>query len=423
MKYNLDDKPSFLPSLLYGLQWWIVSLPCVIIIGSVIGKIHFSEVDEQAFYMQKIFVIMGLTTIAQVLWGHRLPLIIGPASVLLIGILASLSAGISAIYTSIAIGGLVITILAFSGLLTKIRFIFTSRVVSVILLLIPFTLMPTILRLVFNNTHHAAFSLLFVFTLIIILILCNKWLRGIWKSTTILWGIALGTIVYYCINGFPSVDHITSVNYKLFVGFDFDPGTIIAFIFCFIALIINELGSIESVGQMLQSQDIGKRVRSGVGIAGLSNILSGTLGTVGSVDYSMSTGVISATGCASRYTLIPAGLGLIACAFIPQAINILNHIPSIVMGALLIYLMSGQLASGFVMITKEKAVVTYNDGIIVGLPLMTAILISFIPATAINDIPDILKPIIGNGFVMGVIIVLVLEHLIFRKRMNNKEYN
>lgn len=425
MKYNLDDKPPFLSSLLYGLQWWIVSLPCVIIMGTVIGKMHFAEVAEQTLYMQKLFAVTGLTTIIQVVWGHRLPLVIGPASILLIGITASLSAGISVIYTSIIVGGLFIALLAFSGLLSKVRAVFTERVVTTILILIPFTLMPTIVRLIFGNENHTLFNFFYAFTLIVLLLFCNKWLKGVWKSTTVLWGIIIGSLGYFCIFQFPNLTEISqdgkSVLNSIFMNsFTFDVGTILAFIFCFFALIVNELGSIESVGQMLKADDMEKRIKYGVGISGLSSMLSGSMGVVGSVDYSMSTGVISSTGCASRYTLIPAGVGLIICAFLPQAVNMLNHIPSIVMGALFIYLMAGQLSSGFVMMMNEKAVVGYNDGIVIGLSIMVAVLISIAPESAIAQIPDLIRPILGNSFVMGVVTVMLLEHIVFRKKKSIK---
>lgn len=94
MKYQLDDKPRIFPLLMYGLQWWIVSIPCVIIMGIIVVRLHFPDGGEQIFYMQKLFALMGLTMTVQVLWGHRLPLVIGPASVLLIGILATISVGI-----------------------------------------------------------------------------------------------------------------------------------------------------------------------------------------------------------------------------------------------------------------------------------------------------------------------------------------
>lgn len=424
MKYHLDQKIPFLTNLLYGLQWLIVSLPFVIIIGSVISNIHYNDAAMQTMYVQKIFLVMGITTIIQILWGHRLPLVIGPASVLLVGILASLSSSVAGIYTSVMIGGVLMAVLAFSGLLTKLRFVFTSRVITVILILIPFTLMPTIIKLITGNNHNIFFSLLFAFALIVFLLLANKWLPGVWKSTVIIWGLIIGTFTYYGITGFPTIEPVgySSAVFSdgLFVKPIFDAGTVVAFLFCFIVLVINELGSIEAIGEMLHADKMDKRVKRGVGISGISNILSGSIGTIGSVDYSMSAGVISATGCASRYTLIPAGLGLIACAFFPQVVSVLNHIPTIVMGTLLLYLMSTQLSSGLMMLVREKSVSVFEDGIVVGLSLMVAILISFISAEAANQMPGIIKPIVGNGFVMGVITVLLLEHIIFRKKKDSE---
>lgn len=423
MKYGLNQKPPFLSNLLYGLQWWIVSLPCVIIMGAVISKIHYTDIALQTLYMQKIFAIMGITTIVQVLWGHRLPLVIGPASVLLVGILASLSAGAPTIYTSIMIGGVFIAILAFSGLITKLRFVFTSRVVTVILMLIPFTLMPTIIKLIFGNEYSVFFSLLFALLLVILLLFLNKWLQGVWKSTVIIWGLIVGTLVYFGIHGLPKVESVGFSTGLLLNNFfiqpTFDAGTIIAFIFCFVALLVNELGSIEAVGEILKADNMSKRIRNGVGIAGFSNIVSGSVGTIGSVDFSMSTGIIAATGCASRYTLIPAGIGLVFCSFFPPLVNMLNHIPAIVMGTLLLYLMATQLSSGLMLMIREKAVDSFDHGVTVGLSLMVAILITFMPEAVLQQMPAIIRPVVGNGFVMGVIMVLLLEHVVLRKKKRN----
>ncbi|MFR3853860.1 MAG: hypothetical protein ACLTXP_17590 [Odoribacter splanchnicus] len=93
MKYNLNDKPGIFPMFMYGLQWWIVSIPCVVIMGIIVAQLHSTDASGQIFYMQKLFGVMGIAMTAQVLWGHRLPIIIGPASVLLIGILAAISVG------------------------------------------------------------------------------------------------------------------------------------------------------------------------------------------------------------------------------------------------------------------------------------------------------------------------------------------
>ena len=54
MKFNLNDRPGFFPMLMYGLQWWIVSIPCVVIIGIIVARLHYTDQVEQIFYMQKL---------------------------------------------------------------------------------------------------------------------------------------------------------------------------------------------------------------------------------------------------------------------------------------------------------------------------------------------------------------------------------
>lgn len=421
MKYGLNDKPTLGPLLMYGLQWWIVSVPCVIILGIVVAKIHFTQAAEQVFYLQKIFGLMGAFLIIQMLWGHRLPLIAGPASVLLIGVLAALSSGIEAIYTAILVGGGVVAVLAFSGLLAKLQPIFTSRIVVVILCLIAFTLAPVILRLVFPAGGAVLFDFFFALLLVLFMIVANNILKGIWKSTAVVIALLAGSLVYFFCEGFPQAGQLeTAAGTEALPFFlyplDFDIGAVLAFLFCFMALIINELGSIQAVGHMIGADNLGQRTTRGVGIVGLSNMFSGMLGVVGPVDYSMSPGIIAATGCASRYTLIPAGIGLLLCAFFPAFIHFLNTIPGVVMGAVLLYLMASQLSAGLQMLTRENAIPDFNSGLIIGFPLMVALLLSFAPENVLAQIPPLIRPIVGNGFVMGVISVLVLEHIIFRKK-------
>lgn len=419
MKYGLDDKPGIFPMLMYGLQWWIVSIPCVVIMGVIVAKLHFPDSGGQIFYMQKLFALMGIAMTAQVIWGHRLPLIIGPASVLLIGILSTLSVGVGAIYTAILVGGVILALLAFCGLLSHLQALFTPRIIIVILCLIAFTLSPVILQLIFGTASDGLFQLGFALMLAFAMLIANKLLRGIWKSVVVLCGIVAGSLIYYGVAGFPDglvagAGMPENPDFWLW-PWTFDIGAVLSFIFCFIALIVNELGSIQAVGKMIGADRLEQRTTRGVGVTGLANMLAGAMGVVGPVDYSMSPGIIAATGCASRYTLIPAGMALGVCAFFPGFIRILSAIPGVVMGAILLYLMASQLSAGLQMLTREKCIEGFESGLVVAFPLMVALLLAFAPQEALNSIPVLIRPIVGNGFVMGVIIVLILEHGIFRK--------
>ena len=399
-------------------------MPTILILGRVLGVIHFEDAPSQTLYLQKLFALGGVFLIIQILWGHRLPLIIGPASVLLIGIVSSLSFSYSIIYTSVAIGGVFLLFLSLSGLLAKIDFLFTPRIIVVILLLIGFTLAPVILNLLFENSAgFENFHFWFAIILVTMMLLMNKWFVGVWKSVVVLLGIVIGTLVYLQFKPLELAAATTmsqilsSDTTSLFIfPLKFDFGVIIAFMFCYLALLINELGSIQSVGSMLNLKDMNQRTQRGVAVTGVSNIFAGITGVIGLVDFSFSPGIISATRCASRFVLIPAGVGLILISLFPGVVSILNQTPSLVIGAIMFYLMITQLASGFNLMQEQKAVLDFESALVIGFPIMLAVLVSFLPPAVVEAIPLIVRPILTNGFVMGVITVIICEHFIFRKK-------
>jgi xanthine/uracil permease len=128
LKYGLEGRPPFKENLVYGLQWLAVTIPAVIILGKVLGGMQ-GSIEAELLYMQKLFAVMAVSLLLQIKWGHRLPLVIGPATVLLIGILAAQDSSPAAIYSSILICGLVLTFLAASGLFAYLRRFFTPSVV------------------------------------------------------------------------------------------------------------------------------------------------------------------------------------------------------------------------------------------------------------------------------------------------------
>ena len=146
LRYALDDWPPLSRTVLLGLQWAAIVIPSIIILGHVIASLKFAEPVSQTPYLQKLFIVTAVTLVIQVLWGHRLPLIAGPATVLLIGVIASQGFSAGDIYTSILIGGALLAVLALTGLFAQVRKVFTDRVISAVLLLIAFTLAPTILK-------------------------------------------------------------------------------------------------------------------------------------------------------------------------------------------------------------------------------------------------------------------------------------
>lgn len=425
MTYEMDDKPGPLPLFLYGLQWWVVAVPSTIILGLVTARLHFEgDLGSQVAYLQKLLCLTGVAMAGQALFGHRLPAVTGPASVLLVGVMASLSAGLSAIYSAIMISGIAVALLGVTGLMRYMQRIFTPRILIAITLLIPFTLIPTIRTLLFYK-GDPFFNFVFALALSAFMVTLNQLFRGVWKATTLMWGLAVGTAVFYYLKGFPPIWQGGGESFfdpkRWFVGFSFDPGVTLAFLICSVVLVMNEVGSIETIGQMLGADNMPQRNRRGIVVTGLANMAAGLTGVIGTVDYISSTGIISATRCASRYPFLPAAALMVLASFFSGLIAFLVAMPGIIMGPVLLYVMASQMTAGLQMLVRKQAITDFYQGMTLAIPLMLAVTVSFLPSSATEAFPILVRPMLANGFVVGVFAALFMEHLLARLAPESKQ--
>lgn len=414
LKYNIEDRLPASQLALYAVQWFVLA------VAVVVTSVFVAEGTpaDKLFYAQKMFAVMGIAGLVQIIWGHRLPLVVGPAAVLLVGVLSAKGAESSAIYSSIAIGGVLVSLMTIGGMMRHVQRLFTPRIIVVILMLIAFTLTPTIAnKLVFapHATHDQhIFGLIFAIVGVVGMVILNRKLRGVAKSLVIPIALIVGSIAYYAMFELPEkTTTAASVEGLVISEFSIDWSLVIAFVICYIALLINDIGSIESLGAMLGTDNMDKRMKRGVRVTGAMNIVAGAMGVLGPVNYSMSPGVIASTGCAARRALIPATVMLALCALSPDLVWVLTSIPNPVIGVILLFLMGTQLAASFEMLQSSKSAETFADALTLGLPLMVAMLFQLMPA---GIAPAVVQPLLGNGFAMGVVTVIIMEHVINRSK-------
>lgn len=417
LHYNLEDYPGLSKLILYGLQWLAISVPTLVILAQVMTALQ-PDVDG-VIYLQVLLLITGTAQLVQVIWGHRLPLILGPAAVLLVGSLASSSAPPGAVPGAMLVGAALMFLVSISGMVSPLQRLFTPQVVAVVLLLIAFTLLPTIRNLVLASATPEEMPLRLGFTLGMLLLLfaLQPFLHGMWKSTLVIWAMLGGTLGWKWLS---PVDVIAPEGMffsvpleQLRFEFVFDPGVIAAFLVCYMVLAINDIGSIQALDQMLKPDRMDLRLQRGLSVTALANMAAALAGVLGPVNYSMSPGVIAASRCASRWTLIPAGVGMLLCGFSPRLTAVFSSVPAVVIGTVLLYVLCAQVATGLLVVYQQSATVRYEHGLSVGLALLVGTSVAYLPAEAFNAIPSLLRPMLGNGFVVGVVLCLILEHLVF----------
>lgn len=423
LNFGVDEKPPLGETLLYGMQWLAIGLPMVVVLGQVVASHNFSNATDQVVFMQRLFFVTAASSLLQLFFGHRLPAVIGPAAILVVGITSSQGVGLSSIYTSIMIGGALLTLLCLTGLFSKIEKLFTRQIIAVILLLIALTLVPTILNLISSVPAAGMEFFHFVFALVFIvaMFMANRFLKGMWKSTMIIWAMIAGSIVYVLL--VPEYNWMSGESLSVFsnffsdlsFSFSLDIGVLISFIICFVALSTNDLGSIQAIGELVNAPDMGKRLSAGINVTGFSSVIAGFLGVPGPVNYSLSTGVIASTGIGSRFTLVPAGFILLFISFMPGVVSFLSGIPPLIIGVVFLYVMCSQIAAGLLTAFSGDSF-SFEDGLIIALSLMLGLIVSFLPDTTVAALPHLLRPILGNGFVVGTAAVLLMDHVVYRER-------
>ena len=388
----------------------------MVIVGTVAAGQHFDDPGVRTLYLQKAAFAAGLMMLAQALFGHRLPLVAGPSSALLLGIVGS-RATADEVYTAAALCGVILAAVSAAGLFGALRGLFTPRVTAAVVLLIAFTLTPTIVRLLLAGPGGTpAGRLSFAAAFVPALFLAHRFLPAAGRSLLIVAGMVAGGALYAGIFGVEVTAGSQALAATLFAGMTspaFDAGAIVSALFCFLALALNEVGSMQAVVPLLQPDGMGGRTRRGMTVTGLANAVAGLMGTIGPVDFSLSPGVIAATGCGSRFPLIPAAGLLLLASFSPALLGVAGAIPQTVVGAILVYSLSGQVAAGLGA-AFAGGTFTFEDGLVIGLPLMAGTVTALLPASALADFPAVARTVAGNGFVVGVVAVLLLDRL-FRR--------
>ena len=417
LRYGLDDRPPVGETALYSLQWLAVSLPFIVIIGTVAAGHHSADPGLRTLYLQKATFVTGLMFLGQALFGHRLTLVAGPATALLLGIVGSRTTP-DAVYTAVAVGGILLALVSAAGLFQALRRIFTERVTAAVILLVAFTMTPTIVRLLTEGSGGTVVGrLAFAAAYIMALFLAHRFLPAAARSLLIVAGMVAGAACFFGIFGLT----IVAEKQAAFAPFltrlvspVLDPGAIVSVLFCILALSLNEIGSMESVVPLLRPTEMERRIRRGMTVTGIVNAAAGLLGVIGPVDFSLSPGVIAASGCGSRFPLIPAAGLLLVASCSPAVLGVAGAIPPAVVGGILVYTLSGQVAAGLTAAFVGRTF-TFEDGLVIGLPLLAGTVTAILPPAAVAEFPATLRPVAGNGFVVGVLVVLILDRLFHRR--------
>ncbi len=421
--YDIDDNPPLRLSVLYALQWCVIIFPIFITSAILPARVLQFGPAEEVRFLQLILLTSGFFTAVQCLWGHRYPVIDGPSTALLLTFMLIAPYGMAAIQAGALTGGLLLMAAILIVKPERITAVMTSNVVGVILMLISFTLLPYIGRLMAgagqSNPEGSSGKLLLSMALVLLMATMAYRFKGFLKTVWLLVGMFLGTCLFFLLEH-PSLSNLASAQWLSIPGDlipsrpEFSYSAVIAFAVSYVAVVVNSIGSIQAVANITSRERLPRAIPRGLFINGVAGVVCGLMGTIGLVSYSMSPGIVLSIRVASRFAVAYCGLLFVLSAFIPKLAALLALVPAPVVGAALCTAMGIQIGAALEIVVGNG--IEQRTYYVVGLPVLVGTLVGFLPQSLINELPSVLRVFLGNGLIFGIFFVLLLEHLLMREK-------
>jgi xanthine/uracil permease len=416
-----------------SLQWFIFLLANGLGVPIVVGQLFHLSPIEIAEFIQRTFFVIGITTFLQVTFGHRLPLIDGPAGIWLgvfvvMGQIAATKNTLNSLTAIVMIAGIVLVVFGVTGWFSKMLAIFTSLVTSTFLVLLSLQLSGVFLKgmlgIQTDATYFPGKEASVAFLIFVLVFVLSMWGKGWMKTYSVLIGITFGWICFLLI-GAPSHETSTNAVFSLPEIFAwgmprFDIGGVISGILIGLVLLSNNVASIKAVNQVVpdkQKADKKELNKSGW-VSGVSHILSAFFSTIGMVPLTVTAGFVKITNQIRTNVLQVACMVLIVLSCFPPIMSFLSLLPSQIAYAAILPSFAQMFAIGIRTLLEtglgERRITIFSLSVSLGIGVM------FLPLPLFQKFPSIVQYIFGNGLLVGVVIVILLDQIWKRKLDENE---
>lgn len=423
-----------------GLQWLFFLFTNTVVIPITIGSAFGLEQGKVVALLQLSFIFTGLACIVQALFGHRRSIMEGQSG-LWWGVILSMcyiapAQGIplsvlgGSISAGIILSGLITVLVGVLGFAPYIAKWFNAGVMAVFTFLLAVRLNTIFLKgmlgIPFNIGEVSPQIDVPVFFLSCAIVLFTILLsvKGHAKISrySLLISIIAGWIGYelFFSAGGESVnmDGDAAVGVFLLGDPSFDIGIIITAVVAGMLNLSNTFGALKGTDSMYQAQTGNQQYRRSFAISGVFTMISGLFGMVPYAPYVSSIGFLNQTRILERLPFILGGAMFMIMGIIPPIGHLMAKMPlSVGSAALLVaYMRLLQTALGYF----EQIEMTPANLYRVAAPLFIGIIFLFFPTEYFLSFPSVIRPLVSNGLLIGILLSLVIENSRFRTRRKKR---
>ncbi|WML36366.1 nucleobase:cation symporter-2 family protein [Clostridium sp. OS1-26] len=430
----VDEPMSLGKAWIFSIQHVFAMCAGAVAVPIIVGGAAGLSPAEIVFLINAGLFMAGIATLIQSAGvkgylGAKIPVIEGTsfAAVAAMAAIAATYKGnstlaMTTIYGAVIAAGLVGIVLA--PLFGKLIRFFPKVVTGTVVLTIGISLLPTAVKWITNSAvKPAAPSQLYLALSVLgITLLLFKFLKGIWNSAAILFGLVLGTILaaMFGMVDFKPVMQAGwfSVNMPLHFGAPrFDPSAIISIGLVMLVLMTESTGNMMAVHEMVDKPVEGKNITRGLMADSISTLLAGIFNSFPQTPFAQNVGLVSLTGIKSRFVAIYAGAILLVLSFIPKFGALIVAIPKPVLGGVGFAMFGMVLVGGIRTLGKVQYDGTKNAVIVavsIGLAMIPVANDGFY-----HNFPNWVQTIFHSGITTGSLAAVLLN--IFFNEIGKKE--
>ncbi|HSJ37124.1 MAG TPA: purine/pyrimidine permease [Planococcus sp. (in: firmicutes)] len=420
-----------------GLQWAVFLLASSIAAPIAIANVFGMDTADTALFVQRTVFVLGIAVLLQAFIGHKMPINEGPAGlwwgiyIVYAGLIGSLYAtaedSLQALQSGMLYSGILFIIFAYTGLVGKMRRLFTPTITFVYLLLLVLQISESIMAGLFGIMSPGEPVDLIVFAAGLAVIVATFFFMGNkvpWINRySVLFAIAAGWLLFLLIGKteavpFNSEAFISLPEMLVFGPIIWDSGMFVTSLFLTVLLIANMMASMRIMEYLLKSEfgiHQPDRVKQGSIASGLNHIIAGLFSSIGPVPISGAAGFVSATRTPTMKPFIVGGFLVVAISLFPNIMALLAALPAPVAYAVIFAIFTKMVEMAFKELEEEEdrnqAYKVSAFGLMIGVGIM------FVPQESMTELPGVLASTLSNGLITGTIIAIIIEQaLIWRKK-------
>lgn len=412
-----------------GLQWFFFIFANIVVIPITVGEAFGLSKTETVPLLQLSFIVTGLACLAQVLFGHKRPIMEGQSGLwwgIFLTLVTTTSAQgmtLSELGGSLALGviiaGLITILIGLSGIGPAIAKLFTKSVMGVFMFLLGLTLIQIFLQgmlgIPFGNADNGKIQLpvaaLGIFIALVVMVISIKSPVKI-RSYALLIGIILGWLVYRLIFGNEDAVYSANTSISLFPlgSLHWNTGVIMTTVIAGILNTSNTFGALKGSDSLVGKETTNKDYLSSFSFTGLATVAAGMFGLVPYAPFVSSIGFLRQTEIYERLPFI-IGSFLFFMMGVIQPIGVFFSTLPLSIGSAVLFVAYLQMFTSSIEFFKDITVNTLNV-YRVAIPVFVGAIIMTFPASYFESLPTQIRPFLSNGLLVGIVLALLLENVV-----------